>query len=170
MRLAHHSIHALAPLRLPVLERPAGDVARVHHAHHVVEFSTHHRDAAEAGPQPQRQRLPQGLRALDPDHLGARYHHLSHEVSPSSNTECSICRSSSSITKVSPGLVEQFPQFRLAGEQGLGSPCQAWWPFPIRINREASGPRRAGESAPVLGPQVPPIQGAAGPGCAAPRR
>ena len=62
-----------------VLVDPAGEVLEVGDAEDVVLVLTDDRDAGEAAAQRERQRLPHGLAALDPDHVGARHHDLAGE-------------------------------------------------------------------------------------------
>jgi len=58
----------------------------------------------------QRRRLTRGLIAFDPHHLGARHHHSRAGVSPNSNTDWIILRSSSATTPALLGQVDHLAQ------------------------------------------------------------
>ena len=65
-----------------MLERPPDHVLQVDDADDVVRVLADDGDPGEARAEAERQRLPQGLVALDEDHLRARHHHLLREGVP----------------------------------------------------------------------------------------
>ena len=78
-RRPHDRLDLLDRLAVAVHVGAADQVLEVGDAEHVVGALADDRDAAEAAAQGERERLAQGLVALDEDDVGARHHHLAHD-------------------------------------------------------------------------------------------
>ena len=75
----HHRLDLFRRLAVPVLLGVLHQVLEVGDADHVVLVLADHGNPREATAQGQRERLPDGLAALDEDHVGAGDHDLAHD-------------------------------------------------------------------------------------------